>query len=63
MVDKGIGFEEDQVREIFAPMCTEDFEMVDICYGLPSSVKWFNGEEKDTYNYDGCRIFHSFNMG
>lgn len=48
MVDKGIGFEEDQVREIFAPMCTEDFEMVDIYYGLPSSVKWFNGEEKDT---------------
>jgi len=48
MTDKGIGFEEDQVREIFAPMCTEDFEMVDIYYGLPSSVKWFNGEEKDT---------------
>ena len=39
MTDKGIGFEEDQVREIFAPMCTEDFEMVDIYYGLPSSVK------------------------
>jgi len=48
MVDKGVGFEEDQVREIFAPMCTEDFEMVDIYYGLPSSVKWFNGEEKDS---------------
>jgi hypothetical protein len=47
MVDQGVGFEEDQVREIFAPMCTEDFEMVDIYYGLPSSVKWFNGEEKD----------------
>lgn len=46
MVDQGVGFEEDQVREIFAPMCTEDFEMVDIYYGLPSSVKWFNGEEK-----------------
>lgn len=48
MVDQGVGFEEDQVREIFAPMCTEDFEMVDIYYGLPSPVKWFNGEEKDS---------------
>lgn len=47
MMDQGVGFEEDQVREIFAPMCTEDFEMVDIYYGLPSTVKWFNGEEKD----------------
>lgn len=47
MIDQSVGFEEDQVREIFAPMCTEDFEMVDIYYGLPSSVKWFNGEEKD----------------
>ena len=47
MADQSVGFEEDQVREIFAPMCTEDFEMVDIYYGLPSSVKWFNGEEKD----------------
>lgn len=43
-----VGFEEDQVREIFAPMCTPEFDMVDIYYGAPSSVKWFNGEEKDS---------------
>ena len=48
MQDKGVGFEEDQVREIFAPMCTPEFDMVDIYYGAPSSVKWFNGEEKDS---------------
>jgi hypothetical protein len=48
MQDQEIGFEEDQVREIFAPMCTPEFDMVDIYYGAPSSVKWFNGEEKDS---------------
>jgi len=48
MQDQEIGFEEDQVREIFAPMCTPEFDMVDIYYGAPSAVKWFNGEEKDS---------------
>jgi hypothetical protein len=48
MQDQGVGFEEDQVREIFAPMCTPEFDMVDIYYGAPSAVKWFNGEEKDS---------------
>jgi len=48
MQDQGVGFEEDQVREIFAPMCTPEFDMVDIYYGAPSEVKWFNGEEKDS---------------
>lgn len=46
MNDPEVGFEEDQVREIFAPMCTPDFEMVDIYYGAPSAIKWQNGEEK-----------------
>jgi hypothetical protein len=48
MEDQSVGFEEDQVREIFAPMCTPEFDMVDIYYGAPSPVKWFNGEEKDS---------------
>ena len=48
MQNQGVGFEEDQVREIFAPMCTPEFDMVDIYYGAPSAVKWFNGEEKDS---------------
>ena len=48
MVDKEVGFEEIQVREIFAPHCTPEFEMVDIYYGAPSSVKWYNGEEKES---------------
>ena len=43
-----VGFEEDLVRSVFAPMCTEDFEMVDLYYGAPSSVKWQNGEEKSS---------------
>jgi hypothetical protein len=48
MQDQEVGFEDDQVREIFAPMCTPEFDMVDIYYGAPSAVKWFNGEEKDS---------------
>ena len=48
MQNPEVGFEENQVREIFAPMCTPEFDMVDIYYGAPSSVKWFNGEEKDS---------------
>lgn len=48
MEDQDLGFEENQVREIFAPMCTEEFDMVDIYYGASSSVKWYNGEEKDS---------------
>ena len=48
MQDQEVGFEEDQVREVFAPMCTPEFDMVDIYYGAPSAVKWFNGEEKDS---------------
>lgn len=48
MTDKEVGFEESQVREIFAPHCTPEFEMVDIYYGAPSSVKWFNGEKKES---------------
>jgi len=48
MQDQEVGFEEDQVREIFAPMCTPEFDMVDIYYGAPSPVKWVNGEEKDS---------------
>ena len=49
MQDSSVGFEEDQVREVFAPYCTPTFEMVDIYYGVPSEVKWVNGEEKDSY--------------
>ncbi len=49
MQDSSVGFEEDQVREVFAPYCTPTFEMVDIYYGAPSEVKWVNGEEKDSY--------------
>tara|TARA_B110000093_G_scaffold157161_1_gene175292 strand:+ start:938 stop:1789 length:852 start_codon:yes stop_codon:yes gene_type:complete len=48
MQDQNTGFEENQVRELFAPMCTPDFDLVDIYYGAPSSVKWYNGEEKDS---------------
>jgi len=48
MEDQEVGFEESQVREIFAPYCAPEFDMVDIYYGAPSSVKWFNGEEKDS---------------
>tara|TARA_R110000796_G_scaffold228191_3_gene345190 strand:+ start:803 stop:1648 length:846 start_codon:yes stop_codon:yes gene_type:complete len=48
MQDPEVGFEDDQVREIFAPMCTPEFDMVDIYYGAPSPVKWINGEEKDS---------------
>jgi len=48
MQDREVGFEEDQVREIFAPLCTPEFDMVDIYYGAPSAVKWINGEEKDS---------------
>jgi hypothetical protein len=48
MQNQDVGFEESQVRETFAPMCTPDFDLVDIYYGAPSSVKWYNGEEKDS---------------
>jgi len=47
MHDPETGFEEDQVRETFAPYCTSDFEMIDIYYGTDYSNKWQNGEEKD----------------
>ena len=47
MQDQEVGFEDDQVREIFAPMCTPEFDMIDIYYGASSAVKWINGEEKD----------------
>lgn len=42
------GFEEDQVRETFAPYCTEDFDIIDIWYGAPSPNRWINGEEQDS---------------
>lgn len=42
-----VGFEEDQVRERFAPFCTPDFEMIDIYYGANYENKWQNGEAKD----------------
>ena len=48
MTDQEVGFEESQVREIFAPYCTPEFDMVDIYYGAHSPVKWYNGEEKDS---------------
>jgi len=48
MEDQQVGFEESQVREIFAPYCTPEFDMVDLYYGAPSPVKWYNGEEKDS---------------
>jgi len=47
MSDPEVGFEEDQVRETFAPYCTPDFEMVDVYYGADYSSKWQNGESKD----------------
>tara|TARA_B100000497_G_C7646726_1_gene388902 strand:+ start:576 stop:1430 length:855 start_codon:yes stop_codon:yes gene_type:complete len=47
MSDPEVGFEEDQVRETFAPYCTPDFEMVDLYYGAAYSNKWQNGESKD----------------
>lgn len=47
MSDPEVGFEEDQVRETFAPYCTPDFEMVDIYYGASYLSKWQNGEAKD----------------
>jgi hypothetical protein len=47
MSDPEVGFEEDQVRETFAPYCTPDFEMLDVYYGTDYSNKWQNGEEKD----------------
>jgi len=47
MSDPEVGFEEDQVRETFAPYCTPDFEMVDIYYGASYPSKWQNGEAKD----------------
>lgn len=42
------GFEEDQVRETFAPYCTEDFDIVDIWYGRPTPKRWVNGDKKDS---------------
>tara|TARA_R110000796_G_scaffold43770_4_gene107354 strand:- start:305 stop:1156 length:852 start_codon:yes stop_codon:yes gene_type:complete len=48
MQDQDAGFEETQVRETFAPLCTPDFDLVDVYYGQQSSVKWYNGEEKDS---------------
>ena len=47
MHDPEVGFEEDQVRETFAPYCTPDFEMVDIYYGANYPNKWQNGDKKD----------------
>ena len=47
MSDPEVGFEEDQVRETFAPYCTPDFEMVDVYYGVNYKNKWQNGEAKD----------------
>jgi len=47
MDDPEVGFEEDQVREIFAPYCTPSFEMVDVYYGSNYQNKWQNGEAKD----------------
>lgn len=47
MSDPEVGFEEDHVRETFAPYCTPDFEMVDIYYGASYAKKWQNGEPKD----------------
>ena len=45
--DPSTGFEEDEVRETFAPYCEENFDLIDIYYGAPSPSKWHNGEEKD----------------
>ena len=42
----GDAFDEFQVRETFAPYCTEDFEMVDLYYGAPDNTKWRGGEPK-----------------
>ena len=47
MHDPEVGFEEEQVRETFAPYCTPDFEMVDVYYGSNYTNKWQNGTEKD----------------
>lgn len=47
MEDPEVGFEEDQVREMFAPYCTPSFEMVDVYYGANYQNKWQNGNQKD----------------
>lgn len=60
MADPEVGFEEDQVREKFAPYCTPDFEMVDIYYGIPSDIKWQNGEKKEsTSNIETAFVIRS----
>lgn len=35
------------VRELFAPYCTEDFEIVDLWYGAPDNERFADGQEKD----------------
>jgi len=42
----GDAFDTHQVRGLFAPYCTEDFEMVDLYYGAPDRTKWRGGEPK-----------------
>lgn len=40
-------FTAQSVREVFAPLCTPDFEMVDIYYGPGDKTKWVDGVRKD----------------
>jgi hypothetical protein len=45
-VDGNVSFSVDRVRQLFAPLCTEGFELVDLYYGAPMPSKWKNGVEK-----------------
>lgn len=40
-------FTAEQVREVFAPYCTEDFEMVDLWYSVSGKGRFEGAEEKD----------------
>jgi len=42
-----VSFSASRVEQLFAPYCTEDFDLVDLYYGAPDAAKWKNGVKKD----------------
>lgn len=43
----GGDFSAKEVKEVFAPHCTEDFEIIDLWYGAPDEGRFIGAEEKD----------------
>lgn len=43
----GQDFSAGEVREVFAPFCKPDFEVIDLWYGVPDEGRFVGGEPKD----------------